>query len=118
MLGCYRYIELNPIRAGMVRHARDYPWSSYRSNAEGKASGLIKPHRLYQRLGLDEEERRLAYRALFKTELDPEVVAQIRRTTNGGYVLGNPRFLAQVEAALGRRAASGKAGRPKKGVDD
>ena len=118
VLICYRYIELNPVRAGMVKHPRDYPWSSYRINAEGKAGGLIRQHRLYQRLGREEEERRLAYRALFKADLDPEVVEAIRRTTNGGYVLGNARFLTKVEAALGCRASPGKAGRPKKREDE
>ena len=47
---CMRYIELNPVRAGMVRHPRDYPWSSYRANGEGRADSLVNPHALYQSL--------------------------------------------------------------------
>jgi len=47
LLACQRYIDLNPVRAGMVRHPADYPWSSYRANAEGEASPLIQAHGLY-----------------------------------------------------------------------
>ncbi len=112
VLACYRYIELNPVRAGMVAHPREYRWSSYRSNAEGKASELIMPHRQYLRLAKDPAERRAAYRALFRSELDPQVVRAIREATNGGYALGGKRFQAQIEAALGRRVTRGKAGRP------
>ena len=48
---CHRYIELNPVRAGMVGHPRAYPWSSYGCNAEGKSDALITPHEEYRRLG-------------------------------------------------------------------
>jgi putative transposase len=112
VLACYRYIELNPVRAEMVAHPREYRWSSYKVNAEGKASDLITPHREYLRLAKDAAERRAAYRALFRSELDPETVKEIREATNGGYALGSTRFQAQIEAALGRRATRGKAGRP------
>ena len=70
VLACYRYIELNPVRADMVAHPRAYRWSSYRINAEGKASGLITPHREYLRLAKDSAERRAAYRALFRSEME------------------------------------------------
>ncbi len=106
MLACYRYIELNPVRADMVAHPRAYRWSSYRINAEGKASGLITPHREYLRLAKDSAERRAAYRALFRSELDPETMKEIRDATSGGYALGGKLFLAQIEAALGRRTWS------------
>jgi putative transposase len=112
VLACYRYIELNPVRADMVAHPREYRWSSYRANAEGKASDLVTPHREYLRLAKDPAERRAAYRALFRSELDPDVLKEIREATNGGYALGGKRFLAQIEAAAGRRVTRGKAGRP------
>ena len=60
VLACYRYIELNPVRASMVAHPRDYRWSSYRANAEGLADSLITPHIEYLRLGADPQERRAA----------------------------------------------------------
>lgn len=53
-----RYIDLNPVRAGMVAHPRDYPWSSYRADAEGRADPLHRPHALYRSLAEDERECR------------------------------------------------------------
>lgn len=117
LMACQRYIELNPVRAGMVRHPADYLWSSYRVNGQGEESELIRPHRLYKALGLDEIQRQSAYRKLFRHELDPDVVDAIRSATNGNYALGNERFANQVSMALGQRAAKGHAGRPPKQPD-
>jgi len=114
VLACYRYIELNPVRAGMVMRPQDYRWSSYHANALGKASRFIVPHEQYLRLGRDDTERRESYRALFKAHLDEEVVGQIREATNGNYALGNERFQREIEAKLGRRASRGQSGRPGK----
>jgi putative transposase len=66
VLACMRYIELNPVRAGLVRHPAHYRWSSYRANALGEADALITPHALYCALGRSAEERRAAYRAGFR----------------------------------------------------
>ena len=114
VLACYRYIEFNPVRAGMVNQPRDYRWSSYHTNALGKGSNLIVPHDEYLRLALDKDERLEAYRALFKAHLDAEVVGQIRSATNGNFALGSERFQREIETALGRRATRGVAGRPSK----
>ena len=51
LLTCYRYIEMNPVRAGMVDHPSDYPWSSYACNAAGKPNPMLSPHDLYLQLG-------------------------------------------------------------------
>ena len=83
---------------------RDYRWSSYPANAEGRADPLIRPHEQYLRLGQSALLRREAYRALFKTQLDEHTLGEIREATNGNYALGNPRFQAQIGAALGRLA--------------
>src|SRR5918999_1325618 len=61
VLACYRYIEMNPVRAEMVRHPREYRWSSYRANAEGKVDERVSPHEEYRLLGRDPRERREAY---------------------------------------------------------
>lgn len=114
LLACQRYIELNPVRAGMVAHPGEYPWSSYRANGEGVENALIRPHGLYDALGLEATSRRAAYRELFRHELEPGLVDQIRRATNGNFVLGNERFAAEVAAVVGRRALPGKSGRPRK----
>ncbi len=117
LLACYRYIEMNPIRAGMVEHPAEYRWSSYRANAQGESSVLRCPHPLYQALGRDEMLRTEAYRELFRYQLDAGLVDQIRAATNGNYALGSPKFSAEVEAALGRRVTRGKPGRPKSALD-
>ena len=57
LLVCSRYIELNPVRANMVSHPSDYPWSSYAFNALGKENALLTPHPLYLALGRDETKR-------------------------------------------------------------
>jgi len=114
LLACQRYIELNPVRAAMVEHPADYRWSSYRVNAQGEASALITPHALYLALGQDGAGRQSAYRELFRYELEPGLVDQIRRATNGNYLLGSSQFGEQIAAALKRRAVPGKAGRPKR----
>lgn len=112
VLTCYRYIELNPVRAGMVSHPSDYRWSSYHCNAEGKYSSLIEPHDDYLRLGGSENSRLRHYRALINEGLDPHSMEKLRRATNGNYVLGGVRFQREIEKTLGRRVTPGKRGRP------
>jgi len=114
LLGCQRYIELNPVRANMVAHPAGYRWSSYRTNARGDADNLVQPHPLYVALGGDAMARQAAYRELFRYELEPGMVDEIRHATNGNFALGNERFAAQVAEAIGRRAAPGQSGRPRK----
>jgi putative transposase len=112
LLTCMRYIELNPVRADMVSHPGEYRWSSYRANAQGESDTLISPHPGYVALGSDPEVRLAAYRELFRFELDPGVVDEIRTATNGNFALGDPRFAALIESALGKRVTPGKSGRP------
>ena len=114
VLACYRYIEMNPVRAEMVRHPRQYRWSSYRANAEGQVSSVVTPHEHYRALARSAEARRVTYRALFKADLEPEVLQEIRAATNGNYALGSRRFQAEVAVMVGRRVTRGKAGRPPK----
>ena len=117
VLACYRYIELNPVRAGMVRHPRDYRWSSFHANGDGRRDALVTPHEQYLGLARGEDARREAYRALFKAHLDPDVISRIRSATNGNVVLGNKRFEEQIAKMLKRRVTRGKAGRPKRTAD-
>ena len=116
VLACYRYIELNPVRANMVNHPREYPWSSYKTNAEGKRSDLITPHKQYLHLDLQEFDRRKVYRELLKAHIDQPIDNDIRLATNGNYVLGNSKFQEQIEKTLDRRVTRGKAGRPKQAI--
>jgi putative transposase len=114
LLVCQRYIELNPVRADMVEHPAEYRWSSYRGNAQGEPDSILQPHSLFFALGQDAKSRAAAYRELFRYELEPGLVDEIRRATNGNYALGNAAFAAQVTAVLGRRAVPGKSGRPRR----
>ncbi|AZZ94013.1 transposase [Hahella sp. KA22] len=104
LLTVYRYIELNPVRAEMVEHASEYPWSSYRHNALGRMIQLIKPHSIYQQLGKTAEERQKHYRLLFRGQIPEQDLSTIREATNKAWVLGNDRFKAEIEAKTGRRA--------------
>ncbi len=74
---------------------------------------MISKHELYNALGLDADERRIAYRELFRYQLEPGKVDEIRSATNGNYALGSSLFQEQIAAELGRRVTRGKAGRPR-----
>jgi putative transposase len=89
VLGCYRYIELNPVDAGMVKHPTLYTWSSYRANALGRDDRIVSPHAEYLALGHNAEAQRNAYAALFHDTLEPSLVADIRAATRGGYPMGS-----------------------------
>jgi putative transposase len=117
LLTCYRYIELNPVRAGMVRHPGDYPHSSYRHNANGKSDSLLTAHPVYQSLAVTWERRLAVYRALFAIQIEPKLLELVRSTTNACQVLGNDDFKDQVETMLGRSIRPGKTGRPSKHHD-
>lgn len=112
VLACYRYIELNPVRAGLSSHPCQYPWSSYRTNAEGGRNALVTPHDEYLRLGRTDAERQRAYQALLDSNLEAKRVDEIRAATNGNFALGDELFRRRVSAASGRRAERGTPGRP------
>ena len=105
LLRCHRYIELNPVRAGMVEHPGQYPWSSFNVNAYGEPSDLVIPHPVCDGLALTEGDRQRAYRALFINDLSAEDVAAIRKATRGGFALGSDQFVEWVGQELGVRSA-------------
>lgn len=105
LLTCHRYIECNPVRAGMVADPGDYPWSSYRCNALGVFDPLVTPHPLVDSLGPDACSRRGAYRDLFAEPLSGPMLDEIRTMTNSGFALGSRAFKERVGAALSRRVA-------------
>ncbi len=112
----HRYIELNPVRADMVKEPSEYSWSSYGSNALGIETDLQTPHPLYLALGKTKEERLENYRALFKAHVDTELLKEIRESINKGLALGSKQFTKQVEALTDQRVTAKKAGRPKKNL--
>jgi putative transposase len=100
-LSCCRYIELNPVRAGMVTDPANYSWSSYRAHAFGKRIKVWTEHQQYEALDDTIEGRQSAYRDLLATQLDTETVNEIRHALNTGFVLGNEKFRAEVERLSG-----------------
>ncbi|WPL16111.1 Transposase [Thiorhodovibrio winogradskyi] len=117
LLACYRYIELNPVRASLVVAPGDYPWSSYRANALGSADLIVRPHARYMELADIESERLAAYRRLFEDALGTELLECLREGTNGGFVVGSQQFERQIAAMVGRRTWRGSPGRPRKEND-
>jgi len=101
-LSCYRYIELNPVRADMVEHPAEYPWSSYRCNALNEKNELVVGHELYKRLGKLVKERCEAYRALFNVEVQQKTIEEIREATNKSWVLGSEYFKEKIADKINR----------------
>jgi putative transposase len=97
LLTCLRYIELNPVRAGMVSDPGDYRWSSFRAHAFGVRAGLWSPHRLYLELAGNQQQRQQAWRELTSQVLEVEVMARVRHCLNSGLVLGTEKFREQVQ---------------------
>jgi len=114
LLACYRYIDSNPVRAGLCGDPGDFAWSSYRFNARGVPDGALSPHEQYAALGATLGERRQAYMALFSGDERYWRIDDIRKATDGNFALGDERFRRELAAKLGRRVEPGKAGRPMK----
>jgi putative transposase len=114
LLHCHRYIELNPLRAGMVADPADYRWSSHRFSAQGVPDPLLTPHPEYLALGSDPEERQRVYRQWAIATVKPDELTAIREHTRRQHAYGTDDFRARIEATLGRSAGPQKIGRPKK----
>jgi putative transposase len=103
-----RYAERNPVRAGMVRDAAEFPWSSARIHVGGGWDGLIDPGPWSARWTLDEWREFLA-----ATEFERESEA-IRRSTHSGRPLGSAHFVERLETEMARPLVARHGGRPKK----
>jgi putative transposase len=114
LLACMRYIELNPVRARMVKSPSAYRYSSYRANASGQADDLITPHSVYSALGRGPAARQEAYRNLFREDLERETLADIRNAWHTGTPLGSGQFVKKIEKALKTKVGYAKRGRPKR----
>lgn len=112
LLTCYRYIELNPVRARLVADPEEYLWSSYAANACGMYDPLVTPHDRYVALGPDSLRRQQAYQALFRFAIDAGTLESIRRATNTAWALGSDRFCRRLETQCKRRSVPVRAGRP------
>jgi putative transposase len=112
LLSCYRYIESNPVRAGIAGRAADYPWSSHATHALGRLSPLITLHDAYRGLGHDDAARRKAYAGLFQPADDPRELAFIRKRLGSGLPYGGASFLEHLQSQ-GVPTEMRRVGRPK-----
>jgi putative transposase len=112
LLRCQRYIELNPVRAGMVDSPGAYRWSSYRHHAWGDPDPVVRPHGQYFSLGLECAARRDAYIAMVQEGIPDRQMAELRRYTQQGRAWGSQGFQKRVEAIVGREATVSPRGRP------
>lgn len=112
LLKCMKYIELNPVRANMVKHPSEYKWSSYRCNALAEKNPLISHHLLYEALGLNVDNRLKAYQLLFDRDLEQHDIKLIKNSALFSMPTGDNRFKAQIEQALNRKLGYARRGRP------
>lgn len=118
VLACYRYIELNPVRALMVDNPAEHPWSSHAVNTGAGSDPMISPHVELLALSANPGGWKVAYRGLFGEHMDQPLVQAIRDATNGGYPLASEAFKNTAIAPLGWAIGPGKPGpRPSSGPD-
>lgn len=109
---CYRYIELNPVRAGLCSLPSQYRWSSHGGNAHGMPDYLITPHAEYLDLACDAAGRAASYRSMFDQDLPDVAAAEVRKNLAGQRAFGDAEFQALVSAKTGREARLRRPGRP------
>jgi len=102
LLACARYIERNPVRAGLADSPGEYRWSSFRHNAHGIPDRLVIPHEAFLQFGRSGAERRSAYRALFAHELSPETLVRIRASVQRGDPIGRDESLRDLGVEVAR----------------
>jgi putative transposase len=113
LLACMRYIEFNPVRAGLVATPREYAWSSFAANAAGRCDQLITPHPVYLQLGSSQGERARAYAAVLDVAPKDDETRAIREATHKGWALGGDEFCDRIHARTLRRSRPLHAGRTK-----
>jgi len=111
-LACYRYIELNPVRAVMCKAPEDYKWSSYGVNALGHFNPGIQPHEQWKALASTDTDRYTKYRQLVTEGINQSRLEKIRYCVQKGLPTGSDRFKSEIENTLDRRLGNGRRGRP------
>ena len=112
LLACMAYIDLNPVRVGLVRQARDYPWSSHGHYTGQRVDKLITPHALYWELGNTPFAREAAYAEMVQSGISTVQQAALTDSALSGWALGEPDFVADLQKRTMRRVSKGAAGRP------
>jgi len=115
LLACCRYVELNPVRAGMVGNPTEYRWSSCGQRlGESHAYPWLDLDPCFQALGATERDQRERYRAFVFSAIPAGEWSLIRNAVQRGQLTGNDRFIEEAEAIIGRRIEHRKQGRPGK----
>ena len=115
LLACMAYIDLNPVRAGLVVQAADYPWTSHGHYIGRQMDKLITPHPLVWALGNTPFAREAAYAELVQAGINPVHQSALTQATLSGWALGEPDFVADLQKRTQRRVAKGQVGRPHAG---
>jgi putative transposase len=112
LMACMAYIDLNPVRAGLVAQALDYPWSSHGHYIGQQADRLITPHALYWELGNTPFAREAAYAELVNAGVGVEQQQALTKATLSGWALGEADFVKDLQKKTERRVNKVAAGRP------
>lgn len=112
LMACMAYIDLNPVRGGLVAQARDYPWSSHGHYIGQQAGRLIIPHALYWELGNTPFAREAAYAELVNTGVSVDQQQALTKATLSGWALGEADFVNDLQKKTERRVHKVGAGRP------
>ena len=113
LLPCMAYIDLNPLRAGMVVQAKDYPWSSHGHYAGLRLDKIITPHALFWSLGNTPFSRETAYSEMVQAGMSTEQQMALTKSVLSGWALGEDSFVADLQQKTDRRVHIHQAGRPK-----
>ena len=112
LLPCMVYFDSNPVRAGLVREAKDYPWSSHAHYVGQRDDRLVNPHSLFWGLGNTPFAREAAYAELVRAGITLAQQSELTRSVLSGWALGEPEFVADLQKRTARRVAKRQAGRP------
>ena len=112
LLACMVYMDLNPVRAGMVADPADYPWSSHHHYVGRRADRLVTPHPLYWELGNTPFARDAAYAGLIGAGIGQDQQRALTDSALRGWALGSADYVADLQRRTERRVAPGRAGRP------
>ena len=113
LLACMRYVELNPVKAGIAGAVDDYPWSSFPERAETPGNGMLDTNPCYESLGLTPELRLETYRSYLSASIRADELETIRRGLQRNQLTGNPGFVNEIEARVGVRIEQRGRGRPR-----
>jgi len=87
-LTCLRYVEMNPVRAGIVGSPDSYRWSSYRTHAFGERDPVISPHAVFDGLATRADQRQEVWRRMCAPPVQIEQLAALRKSIRDGIVIG------------------------------